>query len=76
MYEFSIGALFLGLLILAIGGLMVLFHQKLANNLGSGMASYERFKFWGLITCGVGIIIMTSLHTIPLNYLINTLFGG
>ena len=56
------------------GGLVVIFHQKLADNLGGGVSSYERFKFWGLITCGVGFAIMLSLHTIPLNWLLNSLF--
>ncbi len=74
MYEFSIESLFLGLIILAIGAAMVAYHQKLADHLASGVSSYDRFRFWGLIVCGVGIAIMLSLHTIPLNWLVNSLF--
>ena len=76
LYQFSFSALFFGILIMTAGGLVVIFHQKLADNLGGGVSSYERFKFCGLITCGVGFAIMLSLHTIPLNWLLNSLFGG
>jgi hypothetical protein len=76
MYSFSIGALIFGLLILAVGGAMVAFHQKIADNLAGGVSSYDRVKLWGLIVCGIGIIIMMSLHTIPLNWLVQSLFGG
>ena len=76
LYQFSFGSLFFGILVLIAGGIVVVFHQKLADNLGSGVSSYDRFKFWGLVTCGVGLAIMLSLHTIPLNWLLNSLFGG
>ena len=75
MYEFSLGAFFFGLLILAAGAIMTVFHQKLADNLASGVSSYDRFKLWGLIICGVGIVIMTGLHTIILNWLLGSLFN-
>ena len=75
MYEFSFGAFFLGLIILAVGGAITVFYQKLADNLGGGVSSHERFRLAGLITCGVGFIIMTGLHTIPLNWLMHSLFG-
>ena len=76
LYEFSFSALFVGLIILAVGTAMTVYHQKLADNFGSGLASYDRFRLAGLITCGVGLAIMLSLHTIPLNWLVNSLFGG
>ena len=74
MYEFSLESMFIGLLILAAGAAMVVFHQKLADHLASGVSSYERFRFWGLVVCGVGLAITLSLHSIPLNWLINSLF--
>ena len=76
MYSFSIGAMMVGLLVLAAGGAMVVFHKQIADNLASGVSSYDKIKQRGLIVCGVGMIIMTSLHTIPLNWLIQSLFGG
>lgn len=76
LYEFSFGSLFVGLIILAVGAAMTVYHQKLADNFGSGLASYDRFKFWSLIVCVAGPAIMLSLHTIPLNWLARSLFGG
>ena len=58
LYQFSFDSLFFGILVLIAGGIVVVFHQKLADNLGSGVSSYDRFKFWGLVTCGVGFAIM------------------
>ncbi len=75
MYEFSIGSFFFGIVLLIVGALVVVFHQKLADNLGSGVSSYDRFKPWGLIICGIAVILMTSLHSILLNWLASSLFG-
>ena len=75
MYDFTIGALFVGLIVMAVGAAMVVFHQKLADNLGSGLSSYDRFRLAGLIVCGAGLVIALSLHTIPINWLLNALFG-
>ena len=74
MYEFSFGAFFAGLIILAIGALGVVYYQKIADNLGSGVSSYEKFRLWALIVCGVGLAVMLSLHSILLNLLIDTVF--
>ena len=76
LYEFSVQSFFVGVLILIAGALGVIYHQKLADNLADGLNSYDKFKFWGLVTCGVGFAIMLSLHTIPLSWLLNSLFGG
>lgn len=76
LYEFSFGAFFLGLIILAGGGITVAYHQKIADNLASGVSSYERTKFWGLVACVVGCVVMLGLHSIPLNWLARSLFGG
>ena len=76
LYEFSFGSFFVGLIILAAGAAATVYYQKLADNFGSGIASYDRFYLGGLITCGVGIAIMLSLHTIPLNWLVRSVFGG
>ena len=75
MYEFSFGAFILGIIIIIASGVLVLFHQKFADNLGSGVSSYERFKLAGLIGCGIGFMIMTSLHSIPLNMLVDMVFN-
>ena len=75
MYEFSFGSFFIGLIILAVGAIGVVYHQKIADSFGSGVSSYDRFKLWALVVCGVGIAVMLSLHTIVLNWFINALFN-
>ena len=75
MYEFSFGAFFIGLIILILGAIGVIYHQKLADSLGSGVGSYERFRLWSLIACGLGIVIMLSLHSILLNWIVTSIFN-
>ena len=73
-YEFSIGSFFIGLLILAAGVAFVRWYQVIADNLGSGVASYDRYKLWAFITCGLGLIVMVNLHTMILVWFFSLLF--
>ena len=75
-YHFSIGWFFIGLLILAAGVAFVKWYQPIANSLGGGVGSFERYKLWALITCGVGFIVMLNLHTFILLNLLKTVFPG
>jgi hypothetical protein len=74
MYEFSIGSLFIGLLVLAAGVVFVRWYQWVADNLGSGVASYDRYRFYALITCGVGFVIMLNLHTLIFKWFFGYIF--
>lgn len=74
MYTFSIGWFFLGMLIMALSAAVVVFHRPLADNLASGVSSYERFKLWGLIGCGVGLLVMLNLHTLILGIIFDAIF--
>ena len=76
MYEFSFTAFGVGLLILGAGAVFTVYHQKIADNLAGGVSSYDRFKMWGLIACGIGFAVMLSLHSIILNLLIGVFFRG
>ncbi|MDX2776268.1 hypothetical protein PV379_02740 [Streptomyces caniscabiei] len=67
-YEFSVGSFFVGLLILAAGIAFVKWHQVIADNFGSGVASYDRYKLWAFITCSVGLVVMLNLHTMLLTW--------
>lgn len=73
-YEFSIESFFWGVLILLAGVAFMLWHQWLADNLGSGVSSYDRFKFWALVTCGVGILVALNLHWFILGNLLTGIF--
>ena len=75
-YEFSIGSFFLGLVILIVGAAFVRWYQVIADNLGGGVASYDRYKLWAFITCGVGFIVMLNLHTLILGWVVSLLFPG
>lgn len=70
-WNFSFGWVFVGLLIFSAGGAVVLFYRQIADNMASGVASYGRVKFWGLVIAGVGLIIMTNLHTLLLTLFVN-----
>jgi hypothetical protein len=74
-YEFSVGSFFLGLLILAAGVAFVRWYQQIADNLGGGVGSYERYKLWAFITCGLGLIVMVNLHTMILVWFFNMIFS-
>jgi hypothetical protein len=73
-YHFSFGWFFIGLLILGAGVAFLRWYQPIANNLGSGVSSFERFKLWALITCGVGFLVMLNLHTFLLINLLKAVF--
>ena len=75
-YEFSLASFFIGLLILAVGVVFVRFHQWVANNFGSGVASYDRYKLYAFGACVVGLIVMVNLHAIILTALGNAIFPG
>jgi len=75
-FTFSIGWVFGGLLIAAAGGLVVIFYQKIADNLASGVRSYDRVKLFGVITIVVGLLIAANLHTLILTLLVNFIRGG
>ncbi|MFV0485119.1 MAG: hypothetical protein ACK5MU_02755 [Candidatus Saccharimonadales bacterium] len=70
-WEFSIGWFMLGLLILIAGGLVVVFYRQISENLASGVSSYDKVKLFGLIGCGVGLLIMMNLHTLLLQFFVS-----
>jgi hypothetical protein len=70
-WEFSVGWFVLGLLILIAGGLVVIFYRQISENLASGVSSYDRVKLFGLIGCGVGLLIMMNLHTLLLRFFVS-----
>ena len=73
-YEFSIGSFFFGLLILIASVLLLRYHAWFADNFAGGVGSYERFKLFAVIGCGLGIVVMTNLHTLILGALVQAIF--
>jgi len=73
-YEFSLASFFIGLLILAAGVAFVRYYQWVADNFGSGVGSYERYKLYAFLTCGLGLIVSINLHTVVLRTIFNAIF--
>ena len=74
-YSFSISAFFVGVLIIAVSTALVLWHRQIADNLGSGVVSYERFKLWGVIGIIIGLFVMINLHYVVLGWLLSLIFN-
>ncbi|MDO4979241.1 MAG: hypothetical protein Q4E47_03785 [Candidatus Saccharibacteria bacterium] len=73
-WNFSVVWLFLGILVIAAGGAMVLFYQPICNNMLDGVSSYEKCKKWGLIVMGIGVLIAMNLHTLLLSLFVKVVF--
>lgn len=74
-FEFSIGWMFIGILITIGGGLIVFFYRQIAENLANGVSSYDHVKLFGVITVIVGLLVTSNLHIIVLKLLVKLLFG-
>ena len=74
-YEFSWAWFLIGLIIILIGACLVIWHRPLADNFGSGVASYDHFQLFGLIACGVGLIVMLNVHTLLIRMLFSMFFS-
>lgn len=74
MYEFSWASFLIGLLVIIAATVILRYHQVIADNLGSGISDYDRFKFWSLIAIGVGFLIATNIHAVLLTAIIRTIF--
>ena len=71
MEGYNIGYLFGGIAILAAGILIVVFHQKIADNLAGGVNSYNKVKLFGLGACVLGIIFIANIHVFLLRFLLH-----
>ncbi len=77
-YTFSWAWFGIGALIVLTGAALTIWHRQIADNLGSGVVSYERYRMWGLIGVGIGLVVMINLHTLLLSWFFSMLFrsGG
>ena len=64
MEGYDVGYLFGGIALLVAGILIVVYHQKIADNLASGVNSYNKVKLFGLGACILGIIFIANLHLV------------
>ena len=75
-YTFSLGWFAAGVAILLIGTALTLYYKPVADNLGGGASSYDRYRLYGLITCAIGLAVMVNLHTLLFSLFFGILFGG
>ena len=73
-WNFSIGWMIIGIIITAISGAVVANYQKISDTMLSGVSSYDRVKFWGLIGVGIGLAVIANLHTLILTIFVNVVF--
>ena len=73
-YSFSWMSFFVGIIILIIGVCLTIWHRQIADTLGGGVGSYGRYQLWGLIACGVGVIVMINLHAVLLRAFFSLFF--
>jgi len=73
-YKFDIGSFFIGIIIVIVGVAFMRWHQAIANNFGSGVSSYDKYKLYALITCCLGFLVMVNLHWFILGNLFKMIF--
>ena len=73
-WNFSFGWMFVGIVITAISGAVVAKYQTISDNMLSGVSSYDRVKFWGMIGVGIGRAVIANLHPLILSIFVNLVF--
>jgi len=76
MYEFSWLWFFVGIVIVLGGAAFLRFYKEIADNMGSGVTSYDHYKIAALIVCGAGVLITFNLHNLVIAFIVNLIFGG
>ena len=76
MYEFSIFWCIIGIIVVLGGVAFLRFYKEVADNMGSGVSSYNHYKIAALIMCGAGILMTFNLHNLVIAFVANLIFGG
>ena len=73
-YAFSWSWFLVGLVIIALGAGLVIWYRPIADNLGSGVSSYDKYKLYGVVACVIGLVVMLNIHTVLLRMLFGAFF--
>lgn len=73
-WNFSFNWMLIGIVITAISGIVVAKYQIISDNMLSGVSSYDRVKFWGLIGVALGLAVTANLHTLFLTLFVKLIF--
>ena len=68
-WEFNLLWFIIGLVCFAAGLAIVRFYRQIADNMASGVASYDRIKLFGIIITIVGMILAFNIHTLILHFI-------
>jgi hypothetical protein len=74
VYTFSLTSFIVGILILALGGMITLKYNKFAEY--TGVSNFSTWRIIGLVTCGAGFIVMLNIHTYLLLMLVQLIVSG
>ena len=74
--HFSFGWFLAGVVSAVAGIIMTRFYKQIADNFGSGVTSYNRYKYIGIGLTVVGLVLIFNLHSIVLDFIANTFFGA
>ena len=74
-FTYNFGWMVAGLVIAAAGGAIVYFHRQIADNLASGVSSYEKVKLFGVITIIIGLLVTANLHIFVLQLIVKLITG-
>ena len=76
MYSFSWLWFFIGIIAVGVGLAWLRFYKQIADNMLSGVTSYNRSKIVALCVMGAGFIMMFNLHTLIVEFIGRAIFGG
>ncbi|MCL2174154.1 hypothetical protein FWH58_02585 [Candidatus Saccharibacteria bacterium] len=76
VYKFSWLWFFVGIIV-TLGGIAFLrFYKEIADNMGNGVSSYDRYKLVAFGLCATGILMMFNLHNLVIAFIARLIFGG
>jgi hypothetical protein len=73
-YTFSVVSAIVGLVIMALGALVVKYYNKLADV--TSFSNYSRWQLIGFITIGIGFLVMLNVHEFLLKLLVSSIMSG
>ena len=75
MLELNIGTLISGVVIILLGTAFIYFYTPIADNLGGGLGSYQKYKLYGVIAVVFGFLILFNIPQFLLNQVLSVFFS-
>ena len=72
-WTFNWAWFFGGIAVVIVGLLIIKFHRAVADNLASGVQSYDKVKLFGIGAIVLGFIFMSNLHSLLLYFIFHIL---